>query len=145
MLTIEVIEGPTKGQKFTKQVRPPAPCGRRARALHVDPTPTPPSRLSASRRCRGEALRKFPSRHTQAAFVAFSRFVETHARLTLTFDENKKRTKRDASQGDALQIGRTKSSAVYIKDPAVSQKHARVGGQGRNTPSPTSGPATARR
>ena len=31
-----------------------------------------------------------------------------------------------ASQGDALQIGRTKSSAVYIKDPAVSQKHARL-------------------
>ena len=29
-------------------------------------------------------------------------------------------------QGDALQIGRTKSSAVYIKDPAVSQKHARI-------------------
>ena len=25
-----------------------------------------------------------------------------------------------------MQIGRTKSSAVYIKDPAVSQKHARV-------------------
>jgi len=25
-----------------------------------------------------------------------------------------------------LQIGRTKSSAVYIKDPAVSQKHARL-------------------
>jgi pSer/pThr/pTyr-binding forkhead associated (FHA) protein len=25
-----------------------------------------------------------------------------------------------------LQIGRTKSSAVYIKDPAVSQKHARI-------------------
>ena len=76
VLTIEVIEGPTKGQKFTKQVRPPAPCGRRARARHVDPTPTPPSRLSASRRCRGEALRKFPSRHTRAAFVA-SRFHET--------------------------------------------------------------------
>ena len=82
VLTIEVIEGPTKGQKFTKQVRPPAPCGRRARARHVDPTPTPPSRLSASRRCRGEALRKFPSRHTQAAFVA-SRFHETRTRLTL--------------------------------------------------------------
>ena len=25
-----------------------------------------------------------------------------------------------------MQIGRTKSSAVYIKDPAVSQKHARI-------------------
>ena len=41
VLTIEVIEGPTKGQKFTKQVRSLTMRETRARAF--DATPPPPS------------------------------------------------------------------------------------------------------
>ena len=66
VLTIEVIDGPTKGQKFTKQVRP-GRYGRRARAYEPTPSPPSPARLAprpaslSDLRCRGLSLRKFPS------------------------------------------------------------------------------------
>lgn len=66
VLTIEVIDGPTKGQKFTKQVRP-GRYGRRARAHEPTPSPPSPARLAprpaslSDLRCRGLSLRKFPS------------------------------------------------------------------------------------
>ena len=119
VLTIEVIEGPTKGQKFTKQVRPKLRGRARARVR----SHTSAAVIRASSPASLSTVRKFPSRFRPACASCPC----PHARLT-----RKKQNARPAvvtppsSQADAFQIGRTRSNAVYIKDPTVSQKHARV-------------------
>mmetsp|Transcript_13428 Transcript_13428/g.50308 ORF Transcript_13428/g.50308 Transcript_13428/m.50308 type:complete len:251 (-) Transcript_13428:63-815(-) len=44
--------------------------------------------------------------------------------LTITVIDGPTKGQSFDKQADALQIGRTRSSAVYLKDPAVSQVHA---------------------
>ena len=118
VITVEVVDGPAKGQVFTKQVRRAPRTRRRGRPARGSPARgvavARSARVCSPRVSCAEALPTRSRRMSRASPRVRGTPLTVPSPLLFL---------PPLAQLNKLTIGRTRTSHVYVKDPAVSQKH----------------------